>query len=162
MSVTLRLARIGKKHAPAYKIVASNTRSKRNGKFIEVLGNYNPSEDAKKVVIDTAKYDTWLKKGALVSNSLKELVEGKYVYKHYKGKKLEDAEAKAAEAKVSVEENKVEDTVIEETAVEDVVEQIPSNETPENTPITETNEKETVEEANKTEVDAPADQAQNE
>ena len=118
MSVTLRLARIGKKHAPAYKIVASNTRSKRNGRFIEVLGNYNPSEDAKKVVIDTAKYDSWIKKGALVSDSLKELVEGKYVYKKYKGKKAEEAEAKAAETKAAADKEKLEKKAADQAAKE--------------------------------------------
>lgn len=88
MSVTIRLSRIGRKNQPAYKVVVSNTRDKRNGKYIEVLGYYNPSDPSQPFEYNKEKYEEWTKKGALVSDAVKKLIEGTYEYIKYEPKKV--------------------------------------------------------------------------
>ncbi|HDQ88602.1 MAG TPA: 30S ribosomal protein S16 [candidate division WWE3 bacterium] len=95
MSVTIRLARVGKKNSPAYKVVVSNTRSKRTGKYLDVLGFYNPSEGEKAYKIDKKKYQEWKSNGALSTEAVDKLLEGTYEYKVYapkkaKGEKVEE------------------------------------------------------------------------
>ncbi|MBP7928096.1 30S ribosomal protein S16 [Patescibacteria group bacterium] len=87
MSVTIRLAKFGKKNAPAYRIVVSTTKDKRNGKFHDILGFYNPASKQAPSELDAAKYDEWVKKGALVSSAVKSIVAGTYTYKKYSTKK---------------------------------------------------------------------------
>ena len=87
MSITIRLAKFGKKFAPSYKIVVSETRNKRNGRYVDVLGHYNPLSTSNNLNlnIDKEKYKSWIKKGAMVSDSVKKLVDGKYTYVKYEG-----------------------------------------------------------------------------
>jgi len=97
MSVTIRLARVGKKNAPAYKVVVSNTRDKRTGKYLDVLGFYNPSEGNNALKIDKEKFQEWKNKGALSTKSVDKLLEGTYQYKVYAPKKAEAAGEKVEE-----------------------------------------------------------------
>jgi small subunit ribosomal protein S16 len=92
MSVTIRLARIGRKHLPAYKVVVANTKDKRNGKFVDILGFYNPSMKPVQFNIDKDKYSSWKEKGALETPSVKKLLDGSYVFVEYrkKGAKAKD------------------------------------------------------------------------
>lgn len=83
MSVTIRLARIGKRNAPAYKVVVANTRDKRNGRFLDVLGHYNPSHNPVLLDIDTKKVDEWKGKGALITDAVTKLIDGTYEYEPY-------------------------------------------------------------------------------
>jgi small subunit ribosomal protein S16 len=64
--VKIRLSRTGRKHYHTFRIVAVDSRSPRDGRFIEVLGNYNPNlkTDAEKVTIDKPRIEHWLGKGA--------------------------------------------------------------------------------------------------
>jgi len=102
MSVTIRLARIGKKNAPAYKIVVSNTRDKRNGRFLDVLGYFNPSESAATYRINKDKYNEWKGKGALSTDAVEKLVAGTYEYKVYNPNgKAEKAEAEGEKGEES-------------------------------------------------------------
>lgn len=67
MAVKIRLARRGAKKRPYYKVVVSDARSPRDGKFIEIIGTYNPllaSTDATRVVIEADKAKKWLENGA--------------------------------------------------------------------------------------------------
>jgi small subunit ribosomal protein S16 len=91
MSVTIRLAKEGKKNAPTYKVVASNTRDKRNGKFLDILGYYNPSHTPALISIDEKKVKEWQSKGAIVSESVEKILKGEYTYTKYdpKGKKAQ-------------------------------------------------------------------------
>ena len=86
MSISIRMARVGKKHAPAYKIVVANTRDKRNGRFLDVIGHYNPSMKPIQYNLDEAKYAEWISKGALTTASIDKLREGKYSYTPYNPK----------------------------------------------------------------------------
>ncbi|OGC47622.1 30S ribosomal protein S16 [candidate division WWE3 bacterium RIFCSPHIGHO2_01_FULL_42_13] len=83
MSVTIRLAQIGKTNSPAFKVVVSNTRDKRNGKFLDILGHYNPSNNPVLLEIDKKKYEEWKGKGAMVTSAVEQLVEGKYEFTPY-------------------------------------------------------------------------------
>ena len=78
MSVTIRLAKFGKRHQPSYRIVVANTKDKRNGKFLDTLGHYNPSETPVSFKYDKEKYKEWLGKGALVTDAVKNIVAGTY------------------------------------------------------------------------------------
>ena len=77
MSVTIRLAKFGKKNAPSYKIVVSNTRDKRNGSFLDVLGFYNPLQTENKINFDKKRLEGWKNQGAQVSDAVNKLIEGK-------------------------------------------------------------------------------------
>lgn len=103
MSVTIRLSRTGKKHQPSYKIVACNTRDKRDGMYLDLLGHYNPSGKKADYVFDEKKYKEWVAKGAITSDSVKKLIEGKYEYVPYKPVNPKDAK-KQTEEKVAVEQ----------------------------------------------------------
>jgi small subunit ribosomal protein S16 len=69
MSVKIRLRRIGAKKHPYYRLVAADTRSPRDGKFIEILGTYDPMADPVKLKIDEEKVKAWLSKGARPSDT---------------------------------------------------------------------------------------------
>ena len=67
MAVKIRLARAGAKKRPYYHIVVANSASPRDGKFIEIIGAFNPmlaKSDEKRVKLDIEKAQAWLKKGA--------------------------------------------------------------------------------------------------
>jgi small subunit ribosomal protein S16 len=72
MAVRLRLSRIGKKNAPVFRIIAIDSRKMRDGMLIENLGTYNPVTD-KYVRFNVERFEEWLKKGALPTDSVKKL-----------------------------------------------------------------------------------------
>lgn len=88
MSITIRLARIGKKNAPSYKIVVANTKDKRNGKAVDILGHFNPLNAKDSLKLDKTKFTDWQKKGALVTKAVTDIISGKYTYTKYEPKKL--------------------------------------------------------------------------
>lgn len=71
MSVKLRLRRMGKKKQPFYRIVAIDSRSRRDGKYIEKLGHYNPLTQPAEIAIDREKAIKWLDQGAIPSDTVK-------------------------------------------------------------------------------------------
>lgn len=75
--VKIRLARAGQKKRPYYHVVATDSRSSRDGKFIERLGFYNPNAKGQEVKLnlDTAKIEAWVKTGAQVSERVAFLVK---------------------------------------------------------------------------------------
>jgi small subunit ribosomal protein S16 len=72
MSVSIKLSRYGAKNSPFYRVVAMPTRSKRDGKNLEILGNYDPK--LKKLVIDQKKLDVWIKNGAILTEGFKKVL----------------------------------------------------------------------------------------
>jgi small subunit ribosomal protein S16 len=64
MAVKLRLTRVGKTKQPQYRIVAADARSPRDGRFIEILGQYNPREEPSLINVDNDKIVKWLQEGA--------------------------------------------------------------------------------------------------
>jgi len=73
LSVKIRLTRIGSKKQPYYRIVVTDSRSPRDGKFIEKIGTYDPKTDPSTVVLDKEKAVEWIKKGAKPSNTVEKL-----------------------------------------------------------------------------------------
>lgn len=74
MAVTLRLTRVGGKKTPFYRLVAAHKRAKRDGRFIEQIGIYDPLREPPEIKIDSARLDHWLKAGALPSQTVNELI----------------------------------------------------------------------------------------
>lgn len=72
--VKLRLKRMGKKKAPIYKIVAADSRSPRDGRFIESVGNYNPHAEPAQVVLKEERVIHWLTKGAKPTETVRNLL----------------------------------------------------------------------------------------
>jgi small subunit ribosomal protein S16 len=75
MAVKLRLARVGSKKNPIYRIVAADERSPRDGKFLEIVGRYNPQTDPSTIEIDEAKAKNWLSNGAQPTDAVKRLLK---------------------------------------------------------------------------------------
>jgi small subunit ribosomal protein S16 len=74
LSVKIRLARAGAKKAPFYRVVAADSRSARDGRFIEILGRYNPRTEPSTVDLDLAKVDAWIGKGATPTEAAGKLI----------------------------------------------------------------------------------------
>jgi len=73
--VAIRLRRGGTKKKPFYRIVAVDSRKKRDGAVIEILGYYDPKTDPATIKVDIDKYNKWIEKGAQVSETVKNLVK---------------------------------------------------------------------------------------
>jgi len=85
VSVKLRLMRMGKKKQPTYRVVAADARSPRNGRFIEIVGVYDPRPDPSAVRIDNDKAVDWLRKGAQPTESVRKLLEISGAWEAYSG-----------------------------------------------------------------------------
>ncbi len=79
MAVKLRLTRVGSKKNPVYRIVAADSRSPRDGKFLESVGRYNPQTDPSTIELDEEKVRDWLSKGAQPSDTVARLLKVKGV-----------------------------------------------------------------------------------
>lgn len=75
MAVSIRLRRMGTTRRPAYRVVVADSRSPRDGRFIEILGHYNPLTEPPTVKIDREKVQAWISKGAQPSNTVKKLIK---------------------------------------------------------------------------------------
>ncbi len=80
MAVKIRLRRMGAKKRPFYRIVVTDIRSPRDGRFIEELGYYDPISQPKEVKINQEKAMEWLKKGAKPSNTVRALFKSEGMY----------------------------------------------------------------------------------
>ncbi len=75
MAVRLRLTRVGKKKQPTYRIVAADSRSPRDGRFIEIVGTYDPRREPSAVTVDNEKAVDWLRRGALPTERVQKLLQ---------------------------------------------------------------------------------------
>ena len=75
MAVRLRLRRIGKKKMPMYHVVATDSRVARSGKFIEILGRYEPLQNPMRIVTKEERVLFWLKRGALPTDTVRSLLQ---------------------------------------------------------------------------------------
>ncbi len=75
MAVKMRLTRIGAKKNPQYRVVVADSRFPRDGRFIEIIGTYNPMTEPAEVKIDTEKAQAWLKNGAQPTDTVKALLK---------------------------------------------------------------------------------------
>ena len=74
MAVAIRLRRDGSNKRPRYRVVVADSRAPRDGRFIEVIGHYNPVTNPPQVTIDREKAQAWIAKGAQASNTVKKLI----------------------------------------------------------------------------------------
>ena len=81
MAVKIRLRRMGKKKAPFYRIVVADSRSPRDGRFIEEIGTYDPNEEPSAVNIDKEAAEKWLKNGAQPTEIVAKLFKGEGITK---------------------------------------------------------------------------------
>ena len=75
MAVKLRLTRIGAKKNPYYRDVVADSRFPRDGRFIEILGTYNPMVEPAEIKIDAEKAQKWIKNGAQPTDTVKALLK---------------------------------------------------------------------------------------
>jgi small subunit ribosomal protein S16 len=74
VSVSIRLRRMGSSRRPMYRVVVADSRSPRDGRFIEIIGHYNPLTEPPTVKIDRERAANWIAKGAQPSNTVKRLI----------------------------------------------------------------------------------------
>ena len=75
MAARMRLTRIGSKKNPIYRVVVADSRSPRDGRFIEIVGRYNPQTDPSTIELDEAKVKDWISKGAQPSDPVAKLIK---------------------------------------------------------------------------------------
>ena len=85
MAVKLRLMRMGKTKQPTYRVVAADARSPRDGRFIEIVGTYEPRQDPSKILIDNDKAVAWLRKGAQPTDRVQKLLVISGAWDSFKG-----------------------------------------------------------------------------
>jgi len=74
VAVHIRLRRTGRTKKPAYRVVVADSRAARDGRFIEVIGHYNPLSNPPTIKIELEKASEWIKKGAQPSNTVRTLL----------------------------------------------------------------------------------------
>jgi small subunit ribosomal protein S16 len=137
LAVKIRLMRVGKKKQPSYRVVVTDSRSPRDGRFIEVLGQYAPRADPSVVSIDSDRALHWLKVGAQPTEQVGKLLEITGVWAAYKADVGKDAaskpKVKTPKAKV-VEEAPAPapapEAAASEEAAEEAAEETAADETP--------------------------------
>jgi len=75
MAARIRLARVGSKKNPIYRVVVADSRSPRDGRFIEIVGRYNPQTQPSTIELDGERIRNWLSKGAQPTDSVRRLLK---------------------------------------------------------------------------------------
>jgi small subunit ribosomal protein S16 len=75
METKIRLARFGAKKKPFYRIVVASLTRSRDGRFLEVLGHYDPAKGIAKATVDKAKAEAWMKRGAKPSDAVRHILK---------------------------------------------------------------------------------------
>jgi small subunit ribosomal protein S16 len=75
MAVRIRLTRLGRKKKPFYRIIVANSENKRDGKFLDVVGTYDPCKEPAAITFDNTKLQDWLGKGALPTTTVQSLIK---------------------------------------------------------------------------------------
>ena len=150
MAVKIRLRRVGAKKQPAYRVVIADARAPRDGRFIEVVGHYNPLTHPSTVVIDSERAMHWLRQGAQPTEIVQKLLVVSGVWSQYTGEPMPepvavpvveeaapiDADAEPVEMTETAEATPAEEPVAE-TAPEEPVAEEPAVETAPEAPATE-------------------------
>jgi small subunit ribosomal protein S16 len=77
LATRIRLARVGSKKNPIYRVVVADARSPRDGRFIEIVGRYNPQTQPSTIELDEEKVRDWVSKGAQPSDTVRRLMKAK-------------------------------------------------------------------------------------
>lgn len=89
MAVKLRLKRMGAKQKPFYRIIAADSRSPRDGRFIETVGTYDPVKKENNITVDEEKTLKWLNNGAQPTDTVKNILTKQGIWSKYKNTKKE-------------------------------------------------------------------------
>ena len=73
--LSIRLTRMGRRHKPFYRVVVADSRRARDGRFIEILGHYDPLKQPEEINIDKEKVNEWIDKGAKPSDTVRSLIK---------------------------------------------------------------------------------------
>ena len=146
MAVKIRLMRVGKKKQPTYRVVVADGRSPRDGRFIEIIGQYAPRQDPSMVEIDSESALAWLRKGAQPTEQVQKLLTITGVWAEYESERGGKVVTKLSRRayvtgkaprgqklpkEAPVVDEQVEDQVAETTTDEQVVGDTPAEETAE-------------------------------
>jgi small subunit ribosomal protein S16 len=94
VAVKIRLMRVGKKKQPTYRVVVADGRSPRDGRFIEIIGQYRPRQDPSFVQIDAESALAWLRKGAQPTEQVQKLLTAEGVWAQYEAERTKPADTK--------------------------------------------------------------------
>ena len=83
MSVRIRLTRVGRKKDPSYRVVVADSRSARDGRFIEILGHYRPLTSPVDIKVDKDRVLKWLKDGAVPSDTVRSILRKEGILKEF-------------------------------------------------------------------------------
>ena len=95
MAVKLRLKRMGSKQKPFYRIIVADSRSPRDGRFIETVGTYDPIKSNDNITVKEDRVTYWLDNGAQPTDTVKSLLSKSGVWATYKNSKVKKADKKA-------------------------------------------------------------------
>ncbi len=101
MAVKLRLMRMGKKKQPTYRVVAADSRSPRDGRFIEIVGTYEPRRDPSVIEIDNDRAVHWLRHGAQPTERVEKLLKISGAWEAFTGESAAPIVSVAASAKAA-------------------------------------------------------------
>lgn len=73
--LSIRLTRMGRRHLPYYRIVVADSRKPRDGRFVEIIGQYDPLKEPEELTVDEEKYNDWVTKGARPTDTVKSLIK---------------------------------------------------------------------------------------
>ena len=129
MAVKIRLMRVGKKKQPTYRVVVADSRSPRDGRFIEIIGQYAPRQDPSVVTVNNERALHWLNQGAQPTESAAKILEISGVWDEYK---QANGKAAAAKPKVKSKAKTVKEKPVEAAppAAEAPAEEAPAEEAP--------------------------------
>ncbi len=74
MAVKIRLTRLGRKKMPYYRIIVADVEAKRDGRFLDIIGTYDPLKDPAEINLDAVKLQSWLDQGAKPTQTVKSLI----------------------------------------------------------------------------------------
>jgi small subunit ribosomal protein S16 len=123
VAVKLRLVRMGKKKQPTYRVVAADARSPRNGRFIEILGFYDPRSEPSTIRIDNEKAVHWLREGAQPSERVEKLLKISGAWSEFTGEAPPPTVTRAGAASEAEAEETAPEAAAEETAPEAAAEE---------------------------------------
>ncbi len=93
VSVKIRLMRVGKKKQPSYRVVVADSRSPRDGRYLEILGQYQPRQEPSGFTVNDEKVLAWLRKGAQPSDRVHRLLVGAGIWERYESDRTGDSKA---------------------------------------------------------------------
>ena len=130
MAVKIRLKRMGKVHAPYYRIVVADSRTKRDGRVIEEIGKYHPTESPSLIEVNSDRAQYWLGVGAQPTEQVAALLKLTGDWGRFKGDKNAKSTVQVAEPKVPFSPDTKKKPVLRPKVAKPVVEKAPAQEAP--------------------------------